>query len=140
MCKHTCTHVPNTVQTCFLEEILFSGLVLSQFSGKQAEALGAQGSCREKSCPHSLYSPCESDLHSLCSDQSVTANKTAMFNNPFSQVLFLHTFQSVWTVQKHTTQMNKTHKAKGSSQTVQANVAQAPPNITPGRMLRNGAS
>lgn len=133
MRKHTCTHAPNTVQMCSLEEILFSGLVLSQSSGKQARALGARGSFREESCQRSLHSPCESDL---CYEQSVTANKTSTFNNPSSQVLFLHIFQSVCTVQNHTTQVNKTRKVKGPSQTGQAHAATSNPKHHPGWMLR----
>lgn len=128
MRKHTCTHAPNTVQMCSLEEILFSGLVLSQSSGKQARALGAWGSFREESCQRSLHSPCESDL---CYEQSVTANKTSTFNNPSSQVLFLHIFQSVCTVQNHTTQVNKTRKVKGPSQTGQAHAATSNPKHHP---------
>lgn len=48
------------------------------------------------------------------------------------------------TVQKHTTQGNKTHKVKGAllliSQTSQANVAPDALNMAPWTLLRNGAS
>lgn len=56
---------------------------------------------------------------------------------------FVHTLQLTGTVQKHTTQINKTHKVKGAlllvSKTRQANVAQATLNIHRGHLLSNGA-